>query len=199
MGKSEGIVRGRTRKNLEQAYSDYLAGKEGAETALFQHVAKFAKSKISNRVYGMGEGVNAVDDQAQEVAITVWQQLPTLRKGVESFYPWLHKICFNKGIDTFKEYKAEGETKVPLMIESEDEPGEFEDNPEIYNRPHYPQKFRVLPEWFSQEDRLICAFIRDSMSYAEIGKIFGITENAVGLKIKKLRQRVKEKAQSKTD
>jgi hypothetical protein len=76
----------------------------------------------------------------------------------------------------------------------------MEDNPLIYARKNVirPTPMRKIPDYIQGKDRIAADWIGEGMNYKFIAKSMGTTENAVKLRVAKIRKRVMaENAKSK--
>jgi RNA polymerase sigma factor (sigma-70 family) len=171
-----------------------LDRKPDAEGKLYLAIIDFATGKISGDLFDSPECSADSEDYAQEVAIRIWEKMHTFSGDPSSFYPWLHRICYTKGIQAYTKTTEESSKKVPLVVEVEDSDG-LEDNPLIYKE-QKPEHVRELPNWIQGVDRWICDLIREDMTYAQIGKFLHITEKAVRQRVARMKDKNLELAKN---
>lgn len=178
----------KNKKTVEVAYQNYLDNKPGSEGELYATVVKFARGKITTRLFDSPESAEDVEDHVQEVALKVWGNIGLFKGDAESFYHWVHKISYRQGlaaaIATTKEFKK----RVDLFVESEE--GDMDDNPLLYNGQEVREHARELPEFIKGTDLLICKLMREDFTYEEIGQRTGLTEEAVEIRIRRIREKV---------
>jgi DNA-directed RNA polymerase specialized sigma24 family protein len=209
--------KGLTRANIEAAYGSTL--KEGmtptekhfAMECFYDLVIRFAKRKVLGAMFDLPQGT--VDDKAQDVAVAVWEKLHTFQGGVRNIYPWLHRICYTTGRDGIRDCNKHAETYVPLLVEIKDAPGEFKEHPDLYSgtvsikrngktvyQEPRPVFHRKLPDFIQGIDLEICTYIRAGRTYAQIADIMSLTEPAVKLRVRKMRQAIQQtKTESRTE
>ncbi|MGA7524635.1 MAG: hypothetical protein WBW84_19450 [Acidobacteriaceae bacterium] len=200
------------------AYEAYQRKEALSGERLMGLVRDFAYRKVYHLEYnfaGMGTAQTA-DDWAQDVALKIWTVLPRIPETVQSgqdFYSYLHKTAFNKASKAFNYltgkilnedgevigYRDEGRGKAPLTVMREGEDGEqFEDdNPEIYNRTTINESHFTIPDSVQGKDLTICNLILTGKTYAHIGALLGITEDAVKARLKRLRTKLSPEKEAK--
>lgn len=190
----KGLIYKKTKDNITTAYKAYAAQEEDAESQFYSALFEFALSKISHAVYGSALGDKTPEDHAQEVCVYVWQNLPSFKGEPDSFYSWLHRICYTKGVSAFNEYIELDGKREELFIEqeAEDEDERIIDNPSIYAREKFDIPARSLPGFIKGIDAEICDWIREGLNYAQIASKLHLTEAAVKLRINRMRNKIKE-------
>lgn len=183
------LVYKRNRKAVEQAYQEFIDGADEAESKLFQIVLDFAKGKVSSALFDSPESTLTADDHAQEVVIRVWEKLGEFIGDAPNFYSWLNRVCYVEGAHAINSVTEEFGRREPLFIESEDDPGVFEDNPLLTQSEQYIEHRVELPEFIQGIDLQICTLIRSGYSYKNIGILLEISEKAVELRIKRMREK----------
>jgi len=212
------ILYKRNKRNIEVAYNDYTNKIEGAEDTLFKEIIKFAKREVSKKMFDVLDDSSAVDEQAQEIAITIWQKLNASKDtpgafngGPEVFYAWLHRICYTRSIDALNEIATDAKKYVPLLVEAEDGSGFSEDNPILHGKQTHKQNGkpvygnneratyrRALPDFIKGNDLKICEYIRYSgYDYAKIASLIGLKESAVEIRVRRMRNKIEEMKNAK--
>lgn len=199
----------RNRNKIETSYRQYLERLPHSEDKLLKAILEFAGKKITGATFGL-KGSNSAEDYAQEVAIEVWGNLDKFSGNVDSFYPWLHRICYTAGTRAYNNDKGNLDKSAPLFVEDED--GDEVDNPVVHGssgikrngkpvlKHTRPVHRRELPEFIQGTDLKICQYIREGYDYSKIGEVLSITEVAVTKRIAKIRKKIEDmkNAKSKT-
>lgn len=209
--KSTVVKRDKSRANLMRAFEDYKQGKSGSMDTLLQIVRKFAFTKVSHLEYERDfeefGSAETADDWAQDVTIKVWQMLETFHGTAAQFYSWTHKIAFNQATDAFNNLLKEKKTKVSLFVKNEEDEGDDHDgdgesveNPIIHDQSGYGFSLQI-PASVQGLDLTICKLLLTEVrgkddqhrgrTYAEVGHVLDMTENAVETRLRKLRKRLK--------
>jgi DNA-directed RNA polymerase specialized sigma24 family protein len=199
----EAVKKAQSRNDITKARAKFVG--DGNLDDLLGAVTKFARSKIHGRLYDSPGGVSNVDDEAQEVAMYVWEHLGDFNGAPESFAPWLNRMCFCKATAEFKTGKASRDKFEELTVQDED--GDVDDNPAIYangkKRNGKPMiggdqadLSRELPDWIQGVDRWICDLIREDRTYAQIAKFLHITEMTVRKRVAKMKAKNLELAKN---
>jgi len=201
--KQAGRKKLRIKKQLIRAFTAYQEQQPGGLDLLLTLVRTFAYNKLYYIEYEFKNFGTAetVDDWAQNIVIDVWQQLDATMTP-DKFYAWVHKITYNHGVDAFNDVLKQKSQKVGLttVVNGDDGPEEI-DNPEIYkDSGGYDGRFR-LPDEITGINRDICNLLMSEIddfddegtsytrtrTYAEIGRILGISESAVKKRIERMR------------
>lgn len=199
----------KNRTKIETSYRNYLQGGDGAEGEFFKAVTAFAKSKMTTALFDSSEGTSTVEDKAQDVAVYVWSKLSDFRGEPDAFYPWLNRICYTTGASALNSANDDATKRVEMFVEDE-ESGDMEDNPEIYQsgisykrngkvayQEPRPQYQRDLPEFIQGTDLYICEYIREGYDYEKIGRILAISEDNVEIRVRRMREKVMEMKNAK--
>ena len=181
-----------TAANIDAAYRSYLNREEGAKDKLWALALRFATKRETFLLHGAPAVHDLPDDVAQNVILAALQNISKF-KGVNedgvpcSFYTWFRSICFNRGADALKANIETREERVPMQIVSEDDPSLLEDNPLLY-RDEPIQYARALPDFIQGKDKLICAYVREGLTYEQIGCNMEMTEGAVKMRLARMKK-----------
>jgi DNA-directed RNA polymerase specialized sigma24 family protein len=182
------------RANIERLYEAYRVDPKANEAEFFLAILKFAKIKMSHLEFEFGDGgcMNTVDDAAQEVVVTIFEQLPTFKGNGKKFYSWLASVSFKWKVNLFRELTTAKDEKRPIQIETELEDGSIgmEDNPALYGftKGQISEGHSVLiPQDIQGVDRNICLMILDGKNQRQTADILGLTENAVELRLRRMK------------
>lgn len=195
------------KRKISEAFANYIDNPARHESAFWTAILEFAKLKVFHLEHDfkdMGSAETA-DDWAQDVAINVWQKLPTFKGTPEGFYAWLNRSAFNKATDAFRQLKKKQDTHVGLTAEHVDDfDGETyeEVHSEVY-RSVYEGGSEVHigpPTWVQGIDRSIwyAMTLKDKddkpLTYAQIAAEFEppLSEKAVRERVLKMRKRAAE-------
>jgi RNA polymerase sigma factor (sigma-70 family) len=131
---------------------------------------------------------NAEDKQDlfQDIVFQLWKAFPAFR-GEAKISTWMYQVALNTAITGFKKSKRRVETQ-----------SMSEHIPEIPQNTHYEEleeKLRTLYEAINLldtiEKAIIMLYLEDN-SYQEIALIIGITESNVGVKINRIKAKLKK-------
>ena len=122
------------------------------------------------------------EDLFQEIVLQLWKSYPKFR-GESKVSTWMYRIALNTAIAIFRKNKIELEfnEKIPKEHHSKyiETPSE--------NEERLFEAIRTL----NKAERAIIALYLEDYSYNEIGEITGITENYVGVKISRIKEKLK--------
>jgi RNA polymerase sigma factor (sigma-70 family) len=197
-GRSFGAaLRGQQRATLIEAYRLYQECPQQHEHALYRAVLDFVTQKLYHlEIDFRGRGtVHTVDDFAQRVALKVWRGLPKKTgRTPENFYNWVCLLCQKQSKSATRALRKELSRKVPLTLTIEN--GTEYDNPAVYESRGIDRTF-MIPEWVQGTDRDICELIQDGKTYAQIGQLLGMKEDAVKQRMSRLRAKAKKTKEEK--
>ncbi len=138
------------------------------------------KSTIYSVCYMFAETRPEADDLFQEVLINLWHGFKSFR-GDSSLRSWVYRVSMNTCIS----YKRKKNIKtVPLDIA----PGIFEADGE---ENHQTEQLRQRISKLEPVDRAIVLLWLESLPYDEIASIIGISVNAVGVRLVRIREKLK--------
>ncbi|MDE6548688.1 MAG: sigma-70 family RNA polymerase sigma factor [Muribaculaceae bacterium] len=153
---------------------------EKNQTLDFERLVMEHKSTIYSVCYMFTETKPEADDLFQEVLISLWQGKDSFR-GDSSLRSWVYRVSMNTCIS----YKRKKRVKtIPLEFSADsiatDSPGN--------------KQARMLHERISRLepfDRAIVLLWLEDMSYDEIAAIVGITAKAVGVRLVRIKEKLK--------
>ena len=122
------------------------------------------------------------EDLFQEIVLQLWKAFPLFRKE-SKVSTWMYRIALNTAIAVFRKNKIEIEYNE--TISKEIHSGQV--NEQSQNEERLFDAIRRL----NQAERAIIALFLEDFTYKEIGDITGITENYVGVKINRIKEKLK--------
>ncbi len=118
-------------------------------------------------------------DLFQEIVFQLWRSYPGF-KGESKVSSWIYRIALNTAISVFRK-------PGPLINYTESLPDYSENE---VSQDQEEAMFAALKKLSESERALIALFLED-YSYQEIAAITGITENYVGVKISRIKEKLK--------
>jgi len=122
------------------------------------------------------------EDLFQEIVLQLWKAFPKFRNE-SKVSTWMYRIALNTAIAIFRKNKIEIELKENLNKNYT--LSEMEQSSE--NEARMFEAIRML----SQTERALIALYLEDYSHREIAEITGITENYVGVKISRIKDKLK--------
>lgn len=122
------------------------------------------------------------EDLFQEIVLQLWKAYPKFREE-SKVSTWMYRIALNTAIVTFRKNKIEIEFKETI-------PNDYHSNyteSQSENEERLFEAIRIL----SKANRALIALYLEDYSYKEIAEITGITENYVGVKISRIKEKLK--------
>lgn len=118
------------------------------------------------------------EDLFQEIVFQLWKTVPTF-EGRAKFSSWMYKVALSTAMATYRKKKP----AIIFTAELPDLPQPEDDNQ------HRQQLFDALKQ-LDDADKALMALYLDDLSYEEIAEITGISENYVGVKLTRIRNRI---------
>ena len=150
----------------------------------FSRMVSEHKSTIYTVCYMFSNDEDEVSDLFQETLINLW-------KGYESFRhesklsTWIYRVAMNTCISADRKKRKQG-TKVPLSM-----------NIDLYNdEDHETKQVRQLHERIQRLDLIDRALVMmwlEGMNYDEIADVIGISVKNVGVKLVRIKEKLKQK------
>ena len=122
------------------------------------------------------------EDLFQEIALQLWKAYPKFREE-SKISTWMYRIALNTAIAIFRKNKINLEFKdtIPKSISQNHYDASSENEERLF------EAIRIL----NKADRAIIALYLEDYPYKDIAKIIGITENNVGVKISRIKEKLK--------
>lgn len=134
------------------------------------------------RVYGTEH--NNEDDLFQEIILQLWRSVPNFERQC-SVHTWVYRVALNTALKWSSRSKKLKTEKLPEAFHVIERSSE--EHPKL--------------EWLYHEisllnavDRSLTLLLLDGFSYQEMSEIIGITSSNVGVKINRIKKRLKERA-----
>lgn len=159
-----------------------------ADQARFNHLLKENESAIYRicRAYlGRSEETN---DLCQEVLINVWKALPGFR-GQSSMSTWIYRITVNTAI-TYQQKKSRRESRNVLLNGIDVSCKSEGDKKEKIELEHQIDHMMQMIGRLSQDQRILIGLYLEDLSYKQIAEVLGRDTNYVGVKIKRIKQKL---------
>lgn len=121
------------------------------------------------------------EDLFQEIVLQLWKAFPNFR-GEAKVSSWIYRIALNTAMALYRKntVKLEFSDTPPPSPPTSDDRSENEE-----------RLFEALRQ-LRQTDRALIALFLDGYAYREIAGIMGITENNVGVKISRIKEKLKQ-------
>jgi len=122
------------------------------------------------------------EDLFQEIVLQLWKAFPKFRKE-SKVSTWMYRIALNTAIAIFRKNRVELEFKesMPKYLHS--------NNTEL--PPENEERMFEAIRTLNKAERAVIALYLENYSHREIAKITGITENYVGVKISRIKEKLK--------
>lgn len=121
------------------------------------------------------------EDLFQEIVLQLWKSYPKFRRE-SKVSTWMYRIALNTAIAIYRKNKVELEFKESIPI---DYHSKYLETPSE-NEERLFEAIRAL----NKAERAIIALYLEDYPYNEIAEITGITENYVGVKISRIKEKL---------
>ena len=122
------------------------------------------------------------EDLFQEIVLQLWQAYPKFREE-SKVSTWMYRLALTTAIATFRKNRIELELK-------ENIPNDYHSNYTESQSENEERLFEAI-RTLNKADRALIALYLEDYSHREIAKITGITENYVGVKISRIKEKLK--------
>ena len=121
------------------------------------------------------------EDLFQEIVFQLWKSVPTFDNRAK-FSTWMYKVALSTALAAYRK-------KRPTIMYLENLPEHAEVTPETSEQA--TQLFEVLKHLDDSDKALIVLYLED-LNYKEIAEITGITENHVGVKLNRIKNKIQK-------
>lgn len=118
------------------------------------------------------------EDLFQEIVFQLWKTKHTFQ-GKAKFSSWMYKVALSTAIAIFRKKK-------PAIIYTPQLP----DLPQTEEEDQQSQQLFAALKQLDDADKALMALYLEDLSYGEIAEITGISENYVGVKLTRIRDRI---------
>lgn len=118
------------------------------------------------------------EDLFQEIVFQLWKTKHTFQ-GKAKFSSWMYRVALSTAMATFRKKK-------PAIIYTPELP----DLPQTEEEDQRRQQLFAALKQLDDADKALMALYLEDLSYEEIAEITGISENYVGVKLTRIRNRI---------
>ncbi|WP_158858477.1 RNA polymerase sigma factor [Lunatibacter salilacus] len=122
------------------------------------------------------------EDLFQDIVYQLWKAYPKFQ-GKSKITTWMYRIGLNTAIATFRQQK--------LAFSALQDQQDFVDKSNDVDHDQRDQLLWAIRQ-LNDADRAIVALYLDDLSYQEISEIIGINENYVGVRLNRIKEKIKE-------
>lgn len=144
------------------------------------------------RLYCQDEGERA--DLQQDILLQMWRAFPSF-KGQSKFSTWAYRIAFNTAVANFRKYERKSKLFVNRFeIDEGLQPTvqPFEDADQKAANQQQVNSLQRAIQQLSKVERAIIMLYLEAHSYNEIATIMGISTSLVGVKINRIKSKLKK-------
>lgn len=154
---------------------------------LFLSIIDEYKDKIIRLCFAYLDNRSYVDDIFQDVLLAVWAGMEKFRNEA-SYGTWIYRITVNTILLL---NKSERKRKLAFLSEN------FTSSPicEFETKIQEEEKLKLLYEAISglaEFDRILMALYLEKINYKEIAAILGISANLVGVRINRIKEKIRK-------
>lgn len=126
------------------------------------------------------------EDYYQEVCLQIWRSRNNFREESE-WSTWIYRISLNVCLTLMKKHKKNGQQ----YFASESLPAEFVENTPVFSEEKHDMLYAAIRQ-LSEVDRGIIMLYLEEKSYQEIADIMGSNPNNIGVRINRIKERLKK-------
>ncbi len=147
---------------------------EGNQKIIFKVSSMYCDNKICK------------EDLFQEILLQLWRSFPTFDRS-RKFTTWMYRVALNTAISHFRREKRSNldYTDVLPEVNTINSTGQYEKEEEI-------QLLHIAISKLSKAEKAIIILYMDDYSYDDISEIVGISISHVGVKINRIKKKLKE-------
>lgn len=150
----------------------------------FERIVKQEKSTVYSICLMFAADRFDADDMAQEALTNLWLGLPKFRDD-SSYHTWVYRVTLNTCISFDRKRKRKSAREINIDIN----PGILSDNTRVGQNSRLLHRRIQMLEPF---DRAIILLWLEDLPYEEIGAIVGISAKAVGVRLVRIREKLKK-------
>jgi len=125
------------------------------------------------------------EDLFQEIVFQLWRSIDRFR-GQSAIGTFIYRVALNTAVATFR--KA-GKRNVVSYVDQVPEMSSANEDLAIAER---KEQLMGAIKKLDEADRAVIALVLGEYSYREIGEIIGITENNVGVRVSRIKNKIKK-------
>lgn len=171
---------------IRRMLSVALSGKE--ETVLrqerFATILNHYGNIISSVCFAYSNGAEDLKDLRQDILLNIWKGLPRYR-GDSSLTTWLYRVALNTCVCTVRKRSRRPPTTTLEQVDLPEEEGEN----------LLQERVKLLHDCISRLaplDKAVMTMWLDDRKYEEIAEITGLTRNNVGVRISRIKEKIKK-------
>ena len=130
------------------------------------------------------------EDYYQEVCLQIWKSRNNFRAQSE-WSTWVYRLSLNVSMTLLRKQKNNR-----MQMASDNLPSEIWDEPHTFNNDSLEQLYAAIRQ-LSEIDRGVILLYLEEKSYQEIADIIGTNPNNIGVRIKRIKERLKKKLDGK--
>lgn len=123
------------------------------------------------------------EDMFQEIIYQLWRSLPSF-VGTAKFTTWMYRIALNTAMAAHRK-------KTPRLVFTGSLP-ERADEDRNAERQHREEIMFVALKQLNSPEKALIALYLDDLSYREIAELTGLTESHVGVKLNRIKTKIRE-------
>ncbi len=125
------------------------------------------------------------EDYFQEVCLQIWKSRNNFRAQSE-WSTWVYRLSLNVSMTLLRKQKNNR-----MQMASDNLPSEILDEPNTFNNDSLEQLYAAIRQ-LSEIDRGVILLYLEEKSYQEIADIIGTNPNNIGVRIKRIKERLKK-------
>jgi RNA polymerase sigma-70 factor (ECF subfamily) len=149
---------------------------------VFEEIYKAYWNKVFRICMGYVNDHDWANDIAQDTFIAIWQQLPKFRQE-SAIGTWIFRIASNNCLRQIERQNRMPRSEMPEQLPEHIEPD---------REPQVQFLYKCIAE-LPETDRLIISLELEDVRQAEIGKIMGLTETNIRVRVHRIKEKLAKK------
>lgn len=125
-------------------------------------------------------------DLFQEIVLQLWKGYPSF-KGEAKLTTWMYRVALNTAISQFRKTKRR-----PRVEELSEYAYQLPDHPIDYEKKEKSEFLQRAIQKLSEIEKAVIMLYLESHSYDEIAQIMGMTKTHVGVKINRIKKKLRD-------
>jgi RNA polymerase sigma-70 factor (ECF subfamily) len=157
----------------------------GLEKAFIQHIQDYRGVILKVcRIYS--DDRDDFDDLFQEIVLQLWKSYSSFR-GESLVSTWMYRVALNTAITSLRKRKRRPDQH-PLQVFHHNQAEVADDRVDRV----YAQELQQAIQTLNRFDRALLMLYLEEKSYSEMAQILDISENYIGVKLTRIRNKLKE-------
>lgn len=126
------------------------------------------------------------EDLFQEIVLQLWKSYPTFNNHAK-ITTWMYRVALNTAISSLRKHN-----RIPLRQQLSPDHNNLQDSKELRIDIQYDNALQRAILALNKFDKALVLLYLDENSYVEMSEIMGISESNIGVKINRIKKKLKQ-------